>query len=229
MSILPAVAGLTSASAADGGAEPIGLRVPKGFEVSRFADDSLAHDIYSMTIDAKGRVVVSGRGYIKILVDSDGDGTADKAVRFADGPKSGAQGMYFFGPDLLCTGDAGLIRYRDRNGDDRADGPPELFLKLQSGGEHDAHSIQRGPDGWWYLVSGNYAGIDETYVTRQTSPIRKPLAGTLMRLAPDLSGGEIVADGFRNSYDFAFTPQGDVLLYDSDGERDISLPWYRPT
>jgi len=229
MAALLAVAGLMQTPAEAGEAEPIGLRVPKGFEVSRFADDSLAHDIYSMTIDAKGRVVVSGRGYIRILVDSDGDGTADKAIPFADGPKTGAQGMYFHGPDLLCTGDAGLIRYRDRNGDDRADGPPDLFLKLRSGGEHDSHSIQRGPDGWWYLVSGNYAGIDETYVTRPTSPIRKPLAGTLMRLAPDMSGGEIVADGFRNSYDFAFTGQGDVLLYDSDGERDISLPWYRPT
>ena len=229
MSLLSAIIGLTAGVPRARAEEPIGLRVPAGFEVTRYADDALAHDIFSMTIDAKGRVVVSGPGYVKILVDSDHDGKADKATQFADGPKTGAQGMYFIGPDLLCTGDAGLIRYRDHNGDDRADGPPDLFLKLKTGGEHYSHAIQRGPDGWWYLVSGNYAGIDETYVTRPTSPIRKPLAGTLMRLAPDLAGGEIVADGFRNSYDFAFTPQGDVVQYDSDGERDISLPWYRPT
>ncbi|MCA9118251.1 MAG: hypothetical protein KDA79_24435, partial [Planctomycetaceae bacterium] len=40
---------------------------------------------------------------------------------------------------------------------------------------------------------------------------------------------EIITDGFRNAYDFAFTPAGDVFTYDSDGERDVSLPWYRPT
>jgi putative heme-binding domain-containing protein len=44
-----------------------------------------------------------------------------------------------------------------------------------------------------------------------------------------LTGGEIVADGFRNAYDFAFNRQGDLFTYDSDGERDVSLPWYRPT
>ena len=40
------------------------------------ADDDLAHDIYSMTVDSLGRVVVSGAGYVRILVDEDGDGKA---------------------------------------------------------------------------------------------------------------------------------------------------------
>lgn len=43
-------------------ADEIGVRVPDGFEVTEFAGDELAHDIYSMTIDSKGRVVVSGTG-----------------------------------------------------------------------------------------------------------------------------------------------------------------------
>ena len=38
-----------------------------------------------------------------------------------------------------------------------------------------------------------------------------------------------MADGFRNAYDFAFDGSGDIFVYDSDGERDVSLPWYRPT
>ena len=32
--------------------ENIGVHVPDGFEVSLYADDDLAHDIYSMTIDS---------------------------------------------------------------------------------------------------------------------------------------------------------------------------------
>ena len=48
-------------------AENPGFHVPNGFEVSLYADDSLTHDIFSMTIDSRGQVVVAGhqdaRGY----------------------------------------------------------------------------------------------------------------------------------------------------------------------
>lgn len=206
-----------------------GLKVPEGFRATLYADDDLAHDIFSMTIDSLGRVVVSGPGYVRILIDADGDGVAESYQQFADGPKTGAQGMHFVGRDLLCTGDAGLIRYRDQNADGRADGKPDIFLRTKTGGEHNTHSIQRGPDGWWYLLLGNTAGINASYITRKTSPVKKPYAGTLMRLSPDLTAGEVIADGFRNAYDFSFSSNGDVFAYDSDGERDISLPWYRPT
>ena len=94
-------------------AEDVGLKVPEGFSVIRYADDALAHDIFSMTIDSRGRVVVSGPGYVKILEDRDGDGKADHAIDFADGPKTGAQGLYFYGRNLLCTGDEGLLHYKD--------------------------------------------------------------------------------------------------------------------
>ena len=219
------VAKVEPSAAADG----VGVRVPEGFQATLFADDDLAHDIYSMTIDSLGRVTVSGAGYIRILIDADGDGVADKVQQFADGPQSGAQGMYWFGRDLLCVGDGGLWRYRDRDGDDRADGPPDRFLEFKAGGEHDVHSVLKGPDGWWYLIAGNYAGITSRYATLPTSPIKSPQAGSLFRLKPDLTGGEIVAHGMRNSYDFTFNSNGDVFAFDSDGERDVSLPWYRPT
>lgn len=210
-------------------ADEIGVRVPEGFEVTEFAGDELAHDIYSMTIDSKGRVVVSGAGYVKILIDNNGDGKADEAKLFSELPKSGAQGMYFNGRSLVCVGDGGILKLKDADGNDKADGPPEVFLKLKTGGEHDVHSIQQGPDGWWYVIAGNSAGINAKYATLPTSPINTPRAGVLFRLKPDLTGGELLADGYRNPYDFAFNAQGDIFTYDSDEEREISLPWYRPT
>jgi putative membrane-bound dehydrogenase-like protein len=205
------------------------VSVPNGLTATLFADDELAHDVFSMTIDAAGNVVVAGTGYVKTLLDTDGDGKADTATTFADGPKSGSQGMFFLGRDLLCTGDGALLRYRDANGDGKADGPPDRFLEFSTGDEHDVHSIQRGPDGWWYLNAGNTAGITDKYATEPTSPVKQPQAGVVFRLKPDLTGGEIVAHGFRNAYDFAFHSLGDIFTFDSDGERDISLPWYRPT
>ena len=209
-------------------AQKPGILVPSGFAIEHYADDDLAHDIYSLTIDAKGRVVVSGPGYVRILIDSDNDGKADTYKQFADGPQTGAQGMHFLGPHLLCSGDEGLLIYRDDNGDDQADGPPTTILKIAAGGEHHVHSIQPGPDGWWYVIAGNLSGVDSGYAKLSTSPIKNPEAGVLMRLKPDLSEGEVVSDGFRNAYDFAFNSAGDVFTFDSDGERDVSLPWYLP-
>ena len=206
-----------------------GLQAPDGFEVSLYADDDLAHDVYTLTVDANGRVIVAGRGYVRILLDDDGDGIADTARQFADTPANGAMGLYWDGPDLICTGDAGLLRYRDEDGDNRADGPPDVLLPLKTGGEHDVHAIRKGPDGWWYLLGGNGADLDRRYVTLPSSPVRSPAAGAMLRINPDFSASEIVADGYRNPYDFDFTPTGNILTYDSDGERDVSLPWYRPT
>ena len=209
-------------------AEPT-LKAPAGFDVKLFADDELAHDIHCMTIDSRGRITVAGNGYIKRLIDSDGDGVADQAELFAEGPAIGVQGMYWHGSDLLAVGGEGLLRYRDRDGDDKADGPPDVLLKVKCGGEHHAHSVQRGPDGWWYLIAGNDAGLDAKYVKLPTATIKQPEAGVLYRMKPDLSGGEVVAHGLRNAYDFAFNRMADAFTFDSDDERDVSLPWYRPT
>jgi len=206
-----------------------GLNVPDGFTVTRYADDTLAHDIFAMTIDSLGRVVVSGPGYVKILIDSDNDGIADRTIDFAEGPQTGAQGLYFYGRNLLCTGDAGLVHYKDENGDDRADGPPEVLLKIKTGGEHYAHAIRRGPDGWWYIIAGNLAEVTQGYATESTSPIKTPHGGVILRMKPDSSGAEIFADSFRNAYDFDFDAQGELFAYDSDNNPDYSLPWYMPT
>lgn len=220
---------LTTMAVTGSAEEEPGIAVPPGFRVERYADDDLAHDIHSLTIDSQGRVVVSGPGYVRILIDSDNDGKADTFRQFADGPATGSQGMFFHGSSLLCAGDDGLLIFRDENRDDIADGPPEVFLKIAAGGEHHVHSIQRGPDGWWYVIAGNFSGVTSAYATLPTSPVRNPVSGTLLRLKPDLSGVEIVADGMRNAYDFAFNATGDIFTFDSDDERDISLPWYLPT
>src|SRR4030081_2908792 len=151
---------LTLGSSVSAQTAQLGLRVPAGFEVTEFADSKLANDIFSMTLDPRGRVVVSGRGYIRILVDDDNDGRADRAIPFADSPKEGAQGLLWEEPYLYFTGDGGLGRFRGATEGDRAEGPVEMIAPLKTGGEHDAHAILRGPDGWLYVLCGNMTGID---------------------------------------------------------------------
>jgi putative heme-binding domain-containing protein len=199
-----------------------GLRVPDGFEVTEYAGSDLANDIFCMTIDPKGRVIVSGLGYTRILVD-DGHGKAARATDFIAGPKDGAMGLLWEGDSLFVVGDGGLWRYREGGG------KPELIRKLKTGGEHDSHALRRGPDGWLYLQCGNNAGLDKKYAELPTSPIKEPVAGGIVRFTPDLKKTEIVCDGFRNPYGMDFNADGELFTFDSDNERCVSLPWYEPT
>jgi putative heme-binding domain-containing protein len=205
-----------------------GLRVPPGFEVTEFADSTLANDIHCLTLDPRGRVVVTGRGYIRLLLDRKGKGRADTALDFAGAPKDGAMGLFWEGDTLYCMGDGGLRRYRDANGAGRLR-PPELLAPFKTGGEHAAHAIRRGPDGYLYVLSGNNTGSHARRPTLPTSPITEPVAGRVLRFAPDFKGFEIVADGFRNPYALDFNVDGELFTFDSDNERCVSLPWYEGT
>lgn len=206
-----------------------GFRVPDGFEVSLYAGDDLAHDIFSMTTDAKGRIVVASKEYVKILHDTNGDGKADKATLFVKASKTGAHGMYFDGNDLIMNGDGGIRRWRDTDGDGVADGEPEFWLRTERDGEHSANGIVKGPDGWFYLICGNDAGISAEHAKLPGSPIKQVNAGALVRISPDGKTSEVLAHGFRNPYDIDFHPLGQVFTYDADGERDHHLPWYSGT
>ncbi|HEV3203381.1 MAG TPA: hypothetical protein VGY77_03310, partial [Gemmataceae bacterium] len=211
------------------GDNSLGLKVPPGFEVSEYSDSSLANDIFSMALDPQGRVVVSGRGYIRLLVDDHKSGKATRAIDLADGPKEGAQGLLWEGSWLYFTADGGLQRYRINSAGDKVEGPAELIRAMKTGGEHCAHAIRRGPDGWLYVLCGNSTGINKSYAQLPTSPIQNPVAGCVLRFSPDLKTSEIVADGFRNPYDMDFNPNGELFTFDSDNERCVSLPWYEST
>lgn len=210
-------------------ADSLGFRLPEGFEITEFASSELATDIYTVKVDPKGRIVVAGRGYIRILVDDDDDGKADRSISFAEVPKDGAMGLFWEERQVFFTGDGGLQRLFDKDGDDRADGPPELIARLKTGDEHAAHAIRRGADGWLYVLCGNSSGLTGKLATLPTSPIKNPVAGCLLRFSPDLKHSEIVADGFRNPYDFDANGDGEWFVHDSDNERCVSLPWYEFT
>jgi putative heme-binding domain-containing protein len=220
--IITAVALLVPLAAAHAEHVQNGLRVPDGFEVTEYAGSDLANDIFCMTIDPKGRVIVSGRGYTRILVD-DGKGKATRAIDFIHGPKDGAMGLLWEGDSLFVVGDGGLWRHREGGG------KPELIRALKTGGEHDSHALRRGPDGWLYLVCGNNAGLSDKFAELPTSPIKVPIAGGIVRFTPDLKKSEIVCDGFRNPYGMDFNSDGELFTFDSDNERCVSLPWYEPT
>lgn len=205
-----------------------GLRLPAGFEATLFADDQLAADIHCLTLDPTGRVVVSGRGYLRVLIDEDEDGKADRALDFRDAPRDGAHGLFWEKSDLYCVGDGGLRVYRNADGVGRHQ-PSQLLFRCRTGSEHMAHTINRGPDGWMYLLVGDQTRIGKEQINSATSPITDPIGGCILRFSPDFSLREIVADGFRNPYAMDWNADGELFTFDSDNERCVSLPWYEPT
>lgn len=204
-----------------------GLRVPAGFEVAEFADSKLANDIFHLSLDPKGRVVVAGPGYLRLLLDEKNTGKATRAVDLLPEIKQGAQGVLWEGDTLYYVADGGLRRCKIVN--DKA-GPSELLWAVKTGGEHEAHAVKRGPDGWLYLLCGNFAKYSDKPPRAKTSPVRREVvAGYVLRFSPDFKEHEVVADGYRNAYDMDWDLHGELFTYDSDNERCVSLPWYEPT
>lgn len=208
--------------------------LPDGFLIRQVAGDDLATNIFCMTNTDDGRTIVSGPGYIRELVDADDDGVFDQSILLADFPGSGAQGLSADGDDLLAVGDGGLWRLHRLLADSDAkqeSSPPKRtkLLSISTEGEHHAHAIRRGPDGFWYLMAGNMTELDEPAGGFAAGPITQRRAGFILRMSPDFSSRQFVAHGFRNAYDFDFNAFGQLFAFDSDGERDISMPWYRPT
>ena len=203
------------------------IKVQDGFTATQYAGPDLADDIYSMTLDSKGRVVVSGRGYIRTLHDTNQDGIADKSIQFTKLDR-GTMGMLFDGQYLWAVANRALLRYVDSDRDGKADGPPRQFLRVANG-EHGAHAIRKGPDGWLYLVGGNDTGFTSNQFNSLNSPLKKTEGGAIIRFSPDGKTFEALSCGFRNPYDFDFNWRGDIFTYDSDTERTFFLPWYTPT
>ena len=52
--------------------------------------------------------------------------------------------------------------------------------------------------------------------------------GTIWRCDLDGKNMALVSAGYRNQFDAAFNPHGELFTFDSDMEWDIGLPWYRP-
>src|SRR5258705_13433000 len=160
----------------------LGLRVARGFRVSLYADASLANDIYGMTVDSRGNVVVTSKGYIRTLFDTNGDGVADSSREFA-ATASGGMGLCFDGNDLYFTGDGFFSRYRDTDGNGVADGPPEQILPMAFG-EHGGAAPPKSPAALGGVFGGYDTKFDQRHITIPGSPRLQPPAGAPVRVVP---------------------------------------------
>jgi putative membrane-bound dehydrogenase-like protein len=204
----------------------LGIRAAPIFQVSVFADARLAPSVGAMTLDAWGRVVIGGPGYIRVLSDTDTNGVLESVTTFAHPPGT-PTALALEGSSLLVISQGALWRYRDNDQNGLADGPPERLLEF-TGAPDGWRSLRLGPDGWWYLLCGSGEGPKLPNAPLDSSPIRHEDGGTLLRFSPDWQEYEIIAHGFISPAGLAFNPVGDAFTFDAESPRDFLLPWYAP-
>ncbi len=203
----------------------------------------------SLANDDKGRLIACDqRG--KLYRITLGDETAVKPL---DTPIGHAQGLLHAFGSLYVMGrkgkTSGLFRLRDPDGDDQYE-EHEHLIQIRMGNEHHGHAIVLGPNGKsLYVCAGNMTHYPKPGFTSSRMPQvfagdhvlarmpdagghnnnAPPIGGWVLRISPDASERELIANGFRNHYDIAFDENGELFTYDSDMEWDIGTPWYRPT
>lgn len=148
-----------------------GFTVAEGFEVNLFACERM-DVVKPVTIswDEKGRLLVAcsptypqplpgipPSDYILVLEDSNGDGRADKSLKYAEdltmvqGVEPGAGGLY------VCDFDR-ILHIRDTNGDGKGDTRKVVLSGFGIGDTHQlVNSITHGPDGSLWFTQGLHA------------------------------------------------------------------------
>ena len=232
------------------------VRLAEGFEIELIYNvpgDEQGSWV-SLTSDDQNRLIASDQyGKLYRITPPTLDGSGELKVELLDVDMGMCQGLLCAFDSLYAVVNgnanqgAGLYRLRDTNGDDQYDEVKQL-RRFEGGGEHGPHAVILSPDGKsLYVCGGNHTKLpapETSLVPRnwqedQVLPrmwdagghavgIMAP-GGWICRTDPEGKAWELVSSGFRNEYDIAFSPEGELFTYDADMEWDVGTPWYRPT
>ena len=159
---------------------------------------------------------------VRLLVDGDGDGRAERATVFADGfdglADGIAAGVLARRGDVWFTDIPNLWRLRDKKGSGRADERERVAtgfgVHYQFTG-HDLHGLRVGPDGRLYFSIGD-RGLHVK--TKEGRVLDLPDCGAVLRCELDGSGLELVHTGLRNPQELAFDDAGDLFTVDNNSD-----------
>jgi len=196
--------------------------VPPGYKANLFADN-LDHARW-LAVAESGEVFLAEprAGKVTLLVDSDGDGRADKRSTFTDG-HAAPHGLALHGGYLYVADVDGVWRYPWQPGSMKARAKGERITPRGAFGDSGGHwtrNIAIAPDGKrFYVAIGSASNIDEDPAPR----------ATVKAFRIDGSGGRIFASGLRNPVGIAFHPDTGALytvVNERDGLGDGLVPDY---
>ena len=195
---------------------------PAGYKVNLFAGG--LDFARWLAVAPSGEVFLAEprRGRVTVLVDSNGDGVADRRSEFAGGLDA-PHGLAVRPGALYVADAAGVWRYPWRPGQYRAGDRPTRITPEGAFGEPGGHwtrNIAFSPDGKSFFVSigseGNLA-------------VEPDPRATIKRFDADGSGGKVFARGLRNPVGIAFHPDTGELytvVNERDGMGDGLVPDY---
>jgi putative membrane-bound dehydrogenase-like protein len=215
------------------------FRLPDGFQLELVAAPPLVDRPICADLDEEGRLYVADSSgsndnvnqqlqerphRIVRLEDTNGDGSLDKRVVFAD-QMMFPEGALWFDGSLYVAAPPSIWKLTDTNGDGVADERHEWFSgKTLTGCANDLHGPYRGPDGWLYWCKGAFA--KQTY-ERPGKPPLVTRAAHIFRRHPN--GGPVepvMTGGMDNPVEVVFTPGGEriftttFLQHPGGGRRD---------
>ena len=162
---------------------------------------------------------------IRRLVDSDGDGRADRSDVFSDGYRrledGTAAGVLARRGDVWLTCIPNLDRLRDLDGDGHIDRGTAESTTLSTGfgvrvayRGHDLHGLTLGPDGRLYFTIGDRG----FHVEHDGTLDHEPGRGAVLRCDLDGKHLEVVAVGLRNPQELAFDDLGNLFTVDNNSD-----------
>ncbi len=195
-----------------GGATPqLGkLTLPKGFEVSIYADNVAG--ARSMTLASDGTVFVGTqqRGTVYAVVNRNNDGRADEVLTIASGLNT-PNGVAFRDGALYVAELSRIVRFDNIletvKTKGTASAPAVLTDKLPTDRLHGWKYLAFGPDGMLYVPVGAPCNICD----------RPEPYASILRMKPDGSGLETFARGVRNTVGFAWHPDTREMWFTDNG------------
>lgn len=160
---------------------------------------------------------------IRMLVDENGDGVADKHTIFAEGFNKTldgtAAGIYSYNGDVYVACIPNIWLLNDKNDDGVADSRKSLqdgFGVRVSLSGHDLNGFTYGPDGRIYATIGD-RGFN--FTTKEGKHYAYPDQGAILRFEPDGSNIEVIHTGLRNPKEIAFDQFGNPITVDNNSDQ----------
>jgi glucose/arabinose dehydrogenase len=183
------------------------VALPEGFVIEVYAEVKEAR---SLALSPSGTVFVGSQdeGRVVALVDSDGDGRAEKAHVLAEGLFL-PNGVAFHDGTLYIAEVNRIVKMESI--ESRLESPPEpvvVLAGLPDMRHHGWKYLAFGPDGWLYFNVGAPCNVCESV---------EEIFASISRVRPDGTGLELYARGVRQSVGFDWHPETGHLWFTDNG------------
>lgn len=204
--------------------ERLGFKLPEGFEITLYASEPDIGKPINISFDAKGRMWVTqsfeypfaatpgnGKDRLTILEDTDGDGKADKFLRFND-TLNIPIGIMPVNDGAVAYSIPNVFKYNDVNGDGKVDGQKKLLGPFEHRDTHGmVNNFMIGYDGWIHACHGF---TNQSAVAGADGDTIRMISGNTFRFRRDGSRVEHTTYGRINPFGLAYDELG--YLYSTD-------------